>query len=49
MCLLRWLSSVHGSMQNGLTEKDRRRISEFLSASKYERTPEMLIPDDDEK
>jgi hypothetical protein len=35
-------------MQNGLTENDLRRISEFLSASKYERSPEMLVPDDDE-
>lgn len=34
-------------MQKGITENDRRRISEFLSAPEYERTPEMLIPDDD--
>lgn len=33
-------------MQNGLTEHDRRRMNEFLSASKYERDPEMLVPDD---
>lgn len=33
-------------MQNGLTENDLRRISEFLSTAEYEREPEMLIPND---
>lgn len=34
-------------MQNGITQNDRRRMSKFLSASKYERDPEMLVPDDE--
>lgn len=34
-------------MQSGLTEDDLQRISEFLSTSEYERTPEMLTPDED--
>lgn len=35
-------------MRNGLTENDRECISKFLSTPKYERGPEMLVPDDDE-
>jgi hypothetical protein len=34
-------------MQNGLTEEDMQRISEFQSVLEYERTPEMLVPDDE--
>ncbi len=34
-------------MENGLTDDDRERIVEFLSKPEYERTPEMLIPDDE--
>lgn len=33
-------------MQNGLTDDDRQKISEFLSKPKYERDPEMLIPEE---
>lgn len=35
-------------MQNGLTDEDLQRISKFLSVSKYERTPELLTPGDEE-
>lgn len=31
-----------------LTDRDRQRISEFVSTPKYERDPEMLIPESDE-
>lgn len=45
--LLRCSRGLPGGMQNGLTEEDLQRISKFLSASKYERRPEMLTPDDE--
>jgi hypothetical protein len=31
-----------------LTERDRQRISELVSTPKYDRRPEMLIPESDE-
>lgn len=31
-----------------LTDRDRQRISEFVSTPKYQREPEMLIPDEEE-
>lgn len=34
-------------MEDGLTDEDMERISEFESTVKYKRTPELLIPDDD--
>jgi|AntRauTorcE11898_2_1112593.scaffolds.fasta_scaffold16153_3 hypothetical protein len=39
--LFRW------GMVTYLTESDRQRMSEFAATPKYERDPEMLIPDDD--
>lgn len=35
-------------MLEWLTDRDRRNISEFAETPKYERSPEMLIPEDEE-
>jgi hypothetical protein len=45
--LLRCSRGLLVCMQNGLTEEDMQRISEFQSVLEYERTPEMLVPDDE--
>lgn len=31
-------------MESSITEADKRRIARFVSAPKYERDPEMLVP-----
>lgn len=36
-------------MSQWLTEEEEQRISQFANTPGYERTPEMLIPDDDEE
>lgn len=33
----------------GINEADMDRISEFVKRTKFERTPEMLCPSDDEE
>lgn len=35
-------------MDGRLTDHDMQRIAEFADTPKYERTPEMLVPDDEE-
>jgi len=35
-------------MDGRLTDRDMQRISEFADTPKYERTPEMLMPDDED-
>ncbi|ACV10654.1 conserved hypothetical protein [Halorhabdus utahensis DSM 12940] len=35
-------------MDSSLTESDMQRISEFASMPKYERDPEMLLPESDD-
>lgn len=35
-------------MGNHITDKDKKSISEFLATPKYQRRPELLIPDSDE-
>ncbi|ELZ46351.1 hypothetical protein C464_11068 [Halorubrum coriense DSM 10284] len=34
-------------MESSITEDDERRIATFVSAPKYKRDPEMLVPDDE--
>jgi hypothetical protein len=34
-------------MGSGLTDSDMERIAEFVSTSKYRRSPEILVPEDD--
>ena len=45
--LLRCWPGLRANMQSGLTDSDMERISEFVSTSKYRRTPEMLVPEDE--
>lgn len=35
-------------MTNFVSEADQQRIKEFIATPKYEREPEILIPDDDD-
>jgi hypothetical protein len=35
-------------MANRLSESDRDRISEFVRTPRYERSPDQLLPDDEE-
>jgi hypothetical protein len=35
-------------MTNFLSEADKQRIAEFIATPKYERVPEMLIPEEEE-
>lgn len=36
-------------MPKWLSDSERERIAEFAETPKYERDPEMLAPDDDDK
>jgi hypothetical protein len=35
-------------MAHRLSEREKRRISEFVATPKYDRDPEMLVPDDED-
>lgn len=36
-------------MADCLSESDRARITEFVNTPRYQRTPEQLIPDDEDR
>lgn len=37
------------TMDNRITESDRRRMAEFANTPRYERDPDLLRPDEDEE
>lgn len=36
-------------MKPGLSDSDWKRIREFLETSRYDRTPDILLPEEDEE